>query len=56
MKTATVHRADLANRPLLPHPNAATKRQIFDRFIELLLMGALGVGAAAIVLFTLALA
>ncbi len=56
MKTATIHRTDLANRPNLPYPNAATRRQIIDRFIELLLMGALGIGAAAIVLFSLALA
>lgn len=56
MKTITVHRTDLASRPNLPYPNAATKRQIIDRFVELLLMGALGVGAAAIVLFILALA
>ena len=56
MKTAAMHRTDLANRPNLPYPNAATKRQIFDRFVELLLMAALGVGAAASVLFILALA
>lgn len=56
MKTATVQRTDFANRPKLPYPNAATKRQIFDRFVELLLMAALGIGAAAAVLFILALA
>lgn len=56
MKTLTAHRTDLANRPNLPYPNAATKRQIADRFVELLLMAALGIGAAAIVLFFLALA
>ena len=56
MKTITAHQVNLARRPNLPYPNAATKRQIFDRFIELLLMAALGIGAAAIVLFFLALA
>ena len=45
----------LSNRPHLLFPNAATKRQILDRFIELLLMAALGIGAAALVLFFLAL-
>lgn len=55
MKTVTAHRADFARRPNLPYPNAATKRQIIDRFVELLLMAALGIGAAAIVLFILAL-
>jgi len=56
MKTATVRHADFAKRPRLPYPNAATKRQIFDRFIELLLMAALGAGAAASILLILALA
>lgn len=56
MKTATAHRTDLANRPNLPYPNAATKRQLLDRFVELLLVATLGIGAAAIVLFILALA
>lgn len=56
MKTVTARRANLASRPNLPYPNAATKRQIIDRFIELLLMGALGIGSAAILLFILALA
>lgn len=56
MKTAVVTRANPINRPKLPYPNAATKRQIFDRFVELLLVGALGIGAAAILLFILAIA
>ena len=56
MKTAAIHRTDLANRPNLPYPNAATKRQLFQRFIDLLLMAALGAGAAASILFILALA
>lgn len=56
MKTSAMHRTDFANRPHLPYPNAATKRQIFDRFIELLLMAALGAGAAASILLVLALA
>ncbi len=55
MKAATARPADLAKRPNLPYPNAATKHQIVNRFIELLLMAALGVGAAAIILFILAL-
>ena len=56
MKTTAARHTHLTNRPQLPYPNAATKRQLFDRFIELLLMAALGIGAAAIVLFILALA
>lgn len=56
MKTVSAHRSDYANRPNLPYPNAATRRQIIDRFLELLLMAALGIGSAAVILFILALA
>lgn len=56
MKTATTRYSDFANRPNIPYPNAATRRQILDRFVDLLLMAGLGVGAAAILLFIFALA
>lgn len=56
MKTAVVHHADFARKPNLPYPNAATRRQLLNRFIDLLLTAALGIGAAAIFLFILALA
>lgn len=56
MKTAVAHRADFAKKPNLPYPNAATRRQIINRFVDLLLTAALGIGAAAIFLFILALA
>ena len=55
MKTATC-RTDYAPQPNLPYPNAATRREIFNKFIDLLLVGAIGAGAAAILLFLLALA
>ena len=55
MKTVTARRKHLSNRPYLNYPNAATYRQIIDKLVELLLMGVMGVGAAAIVLFILAL-
>lgn len=56
MKTVTYRATDFANRPNIPYPNAATRRQILDRIVELLLMAGLGIGAAAILLFILALA
>lgn len=55
MKTNVIYRTDYANRPNLPYPNAATRRELLNKFLDLLLMGALGVGAAAILLFVLAL-
>ena len=56
MKTATVRRTNYAQMPNLPYPNAATRREILGKFLDLLLVGAIGVGAAAIFLFMLALA
>lgn len=55
MKTTALYRTDYANRPNLPYPNAATRRELMHKFMDLLLMAALGVGAAAILLFLVAL-
>ena len=38
------------------YPNAATRRQIAHKILDLLLMAAIGAGAAAMLLFLLALA
>lgn len=56
MKTAVIHRSDLIMRPNLPYPNAATRREILSKFLDLLLVGAIGAGLAASLLFLLALA
>lgn len=55
MKTTAIYQTDYANRPNLPYPNATTRRELVNNFLDLLLMGALGMGAAAILLFLLAL-
>jgi hypothetical protein len=55
MKTTVLYRSDYANRPNLPYPNAATRRELFSKFLDLLLVAALGAGAAAILLFLVAL-
>lgn len=55
MKTATLYRSDYANRPHVPYPNAATRREIMHKFLDLLTMAALGIGAAAIILFLVTL-
>ena len=54
MKTATVRRNIPICRAGLPFPNAATRRQVLDRVVDLALTFSLGGGAAAIVLFILA--
>lgn len=38
------------------HPHAVTRRQIAQKIVDLLLMAAIGAGAAAMLLFLLALA
>lgn len=56
MKTVTTKKSNLQQHCGVPYPNAATRRQLIDQFVELLLTGAIGISAAAIVLFILALA
>lgn len=51
MKAATVYRQSHTVRQGLPYPNAATHRQIMNRLMDLLLVGAIGMAFAAIVLF-----
>lgn len=56
MKTEAIYRPAVTVRPCLPYPNAATKRQVFEKVIDHLLIGAIGIGSVAIILFLLALA
>ena len=53
MKTATITRNE--NRPALPYPNAATRRQILNRVLDLLLTCAIGAAFAAMLLFLMVL-
>ena len=55
MKATALYRSDYANRPHVPYPNAATRREILNKLLDLLTMAALGVGAAAILLFLVTL-
>ena len=56
MKTVTTRKSNSQRRCSVPYPNAATKQELFDHFFELLLAAAVGIGAAAILLFILAIA
>lgn len=49
MKTTTIRKT------ALPYPNAATRRQIMHKVLDLLLMAAIGAGAAAALLLVLTL-
>lgn len=56
MKTAAIYRTVHPAMPSIPYPNAASRRQIVNKLVDLLLIAATSVGVAAILLFLLALA
>lgn len=56
MKTATLKQTHINRTPALPFPNAATKREMLHKFLDLMLVSAIGAGLAACLLFFLALA
>lgn len=56
MKTTATYKPMYSVQAKVPYPNAASRREIFGKVVDLLLMAASGAGAAAVVLFILALA
>ena len=56
MKTEAIYRPEVTVRSAIPYPNAATKREMFEKILDHLLIGAIGIGSVAIILFLLALA
>ena len=56
MKTNNVCRQNYQACAPIPFPNAATRRQILNKVLDYLLMGAIGSGLGAMLLFILALA
>ena len=56
MKTRNVTCPEHARMPRIPYPNAATRKEILRKIVDLLLVAAIGAGAAASLLFVLALA
>lgn len=55
MKTTAAYQENFWNRPFVPLPNAATRRQVVDKLLDIALVAAIGAGIAASVLFLLAL-
>ena len=51
MKTAAINKMDY---PYAPYPNAATRREVFHKVVDFLVMLASGAGVGAILLFMLA--
>ena len=56
MKTATAKQTNIHTMPVIPYPNAATKQELLHKSLDLILVGAIGAGLAACLLFFLALA
>ena len=56
MKTETYRRIRMNSAPVIPYPNAATRRELFHKYLDLVLVCAMGAGAAACLLLFLILA
>ena len=54
MKTATVSRTK-NNRPVFPRPDAFTRRKMLDRFVDQLLVVAIGAACVTALLFFMTL-
>lgn len=55
MKCATTRKVISNNIPLFPHPNSVTRQEVLNKMLDLLLMGAIGAGLAACLIFILVL-
>ena len=55
MKTATIRKNNAHTLPNIPYPNAAARRELFHKVLDLLLVGAMGAAAAAILLLVMVL-
>lgn len=56
MKTAVVFAQKFMNRPYIPLPNAATRRQLLNRYINSMLVGVCCAGIVVAILFLMTLA
>ena len=56
MKTAVIYAQRFMNRPYIPLPNAATRRQILKKALDGILVGACCLGIVVAVLFLTTLA
>ena len=54
MKTVTAHATVVTKRPNLPYPNAATRREVLHKLVDLALVAASGMGIAAMLLLLMA--
>lgn len=55
MKTAAIYYHRYMNQPAVPYPNAASRRQVLHKVVDILLSAACCAGIIAIVIFLLML-
>ena len=55
MKATMTAKQKAKARPHIPYPNAATRREMLQKFLDLLIMGAVGAGFGAVALLLLAM-
>ena len=55
MKSAVMKRANFNTMPAFPYPNAATKQELLHKFLDRLLVSAIGAGLAASLIFLIVL-
>ena len=56
MKTTAMHHRKVNTRSNIPYPNAATKKELMHKMLDMLLSAAYGAAFATIILFFLAVA
>lgn len=56
MKTATARYKAAKTHEPIPYPNAASRKELINKFLDLLLTGALGAAMAAFLLFLMVIA
>jgi len=56
MRTAEMRHTCIHVHQNVPHPSAATRKEMLHKFLDLLVMGAVGAGLSAATLFWLVLA
>lgn len=55
MKTAAINRTPFMSRPIVPLPNATSRRAFFHKLLDRVLIVVSGVGIAVMLLFVLTL-
>lgn len=55
MKTATLNQNKM-NKPVVPRPDTATRHKMLERFVDQMLLVAMGAASMAILLFFVSLA